>query len=95
MSMAPRLMPGDRLLVWRARSYRPGDVVAARGPDGRLLVKRVVLVGQAELVLVGDNLDHSTDSRDFGPVPLEAVLGRVVYRYAPSHRAGRWGRGGA
>jgi nickel-type superoxide dismutase maturation protease len=92
--MSPLLIPGDRLVVWRAGSYRPGDVVAAHGPDGRLLVKRVVGADQAGLVLVGDNLDYSTDSRHFGPVPLEAVIGRVVYRYAPSHRAGRWPRAG-
>lgn len=91
-SMAPRLEPGDRLLVRKARSYRPDDVVAAHDPEGRLLVKRVAVIGPEGAVLLGDNFAESTDSRDFGPVPLEALVGRVVYRYAPARRAGYWPR---
>ena len=44
-SMAPSILPGDRLLVVRrpSRAYRRGDVVIARDPAeaGRFLVKRV------------------------------------------------------
>lgn len=89
-SMEPTLAPGDRLLVVRLGAPRPGDVVAVadpRRPD-RLLVKRVAAVLGGDVVVRGDRPDHSTDSRSFGPVPRSSVVGRVVRRYAPAHRAG-------
>jgi nickel-type superoxide dismutase maturation protease len=91
--MVPALFPGDRLLVLPARQLRIGDVVAVpdpRRPD-RLLVKRVVGVDQidASVMVAGDNSEASTDSRTFGPVAPDAVVGRAVYRYVPAERAGR------
>ncbi len=65
-------------------------MVAVRDPlqGGRLLVKRVGAVLGDEVVVRGDNEAASTDSREFGPVPAGAVLGRVVRCYAPPWRAG-------
>jgi len=82
-SMEPALAEGDRLLVVRSRRTAPGDVVALRDPrrPSRLLVKRVTSVAGDEVVVHGDNLPASTDSRSFGPVPRRAVVGRVVRRY--------------
>jgi hypothetical protein len=40
------------------------------------------------LEVVGDDPAASTDSREFGPVPLDSVVGRIVYRYGPSGRTG-------
>jgi nickel-type superoxide dismutase maturation protease len=89
-SMRPTLEPGDRLLVVRRRSYRPGAVVAVADPrDGRLLVKRVAAVQpDGRLVVAGDDPEASTDSRTFGPVPRSLVRGEAVHRYAPASRAG-------
>jgi nickel-type superoxide dismutase maturation protease len=90
-SMTPTLLPGDRLLVIRARRLRPGDLVAVPDPrqPHRLLIKRVAATNGGFVELRGDNRDASTDSRVFGPVPEHLVRGRVVRRYAPSERRGR------
>ena len=94
-SMRPALEAGDRLLVvglpwWRPR---PGEVVAVVDPrDGeRVMVKRVAAVdpGDGAITVHGDNPEASTDSRTFGPVRPDQVLGRVVYRYWPDERRGR------
>jgi nickel-type superoxide dismutase maturation protease len=92
-SMIPTLYPGDRLVVARRRRVRVGDIVAARDPRGnRILVKRVSYVEPGGgVMLQGDNSSASTDSREFGAVARSAILGRVVYRYAPAARAGRVG----
>jgi len=90
-SMEPALLPGDRLVVWRTPRACPDDVVAATDPrdPGRTLLKRVAAVDSGGVTLLGDNPDESTDSRQFGPVPPELLVGRAVYRYAPPDRAGR------
>lgn len=96
-SMAPSLLPGDRLLV-ESRSYQgrpplPGEVVLAadpREPD-RELIKRVASIDDstASAELRGDAAEASTDSREFGTVPLSAIRWRAVFRYWPPQRAGR------
>jgi nickel-type superoxide dismutase maturation protease len=100
-SMEPSLLDGDRLVVlsrpWGAR-VRPvaGDVVAVPDPRDpvRMLVKRVASVDRSTgtLEVRGDATGASTDSRDFGPVPLASVVGRVVHRYGPPGRSGPVGR---
>ena len=88
-SMAPSLLPGDRLLVIRARP-RTGDVVLARNPrsPSRELIKRVSSFGAGGVGLRGDNPAASTDERSFGAVPVEAVRWRAVLRYWPLERLG-------
>jgi nickel-type superoxide dismutase maturation protease len=89
-SMQPTLKSGDRLLVIRAGRPRPGHLVVVpdpRQPD-RLLVKRAAAVHGGAVTVRGDNPASSTDSRDFGPVPVQMLKGRAVYRYGPPERAG-------
>jgi signal peptidase I len=38
---------------------------------------------------LGDNSKHSSDSRDWGPVPEENIMGRAVFVYWPF--APHWG----
>lgn len=95
--MAPALLPGDRLLV-ESRSYesrhpRQGEVVLAADPrkPERELIKRVAHVDgtAATADLRGDDPGSSTDSREFGAVPLSAIRWRAIFRYWPPQRAGR------
>lgn len=89
-SMAPTLLPGDRLVARRAPA-RVGDVVLVPDPRDprRELVKRVAAIGPAGAWLRGDNPAASTDARTFGAVPLGPRPWRVVARYWPPRRAGR------
>jgi mitochondrial inner membrane protease subunit 1 len=93
----PALLPGDRLYVDR-RAYRtarpaPGDLVVTRDPErpDRFLVKRVASAestpsAPSSVVLVGDDPTASRDSRQFGPVPLGLLVGRVYRCYHPPDR---------
>ncbi|MEO3746480.1 S24/S26 family peptidase [Plantactinospora sp. B5E13] len=80
-SMAPTLHDGDRLVVRVGRAPAVGDLVVFRArdvvpeTDVPWMVKRVHRVEPDGAVTVrGDNV-HSQDSRHFGAVPPEAVLG--------------------
>ncbi len=95
--MAPALLPGDWLLVeamtYRLRPPRIGEMVLA--PDPRLtsreLIKRVTAINRdtGTVSLAGDAPEASTDSRAFGPVPVDSVCWRVIGRYWPLwHRYG-------
>jgi signal peptidase I len=84
-SMAPTLLPGDRLLVARARP-RHGAIVLALDPrePRRELVKRVASIDPCEIELRGDNSPASTDTR----VAPDAVRWRALVRYWPPNRIG-------
>ncbi len=88
-SMVPLLEPGDEVLVdtraYRKTPPRPGDIVVARHPyrTDLLLIKRVAQVlDNGYCALKGDNPSESTDSRTFGSLPPERILGRVTSRFA-------------
>lgn len=87
-SMEPTLRDGDRILIRPTAAVRCGDVVVAELPGGRGPgVKRVCGAVAGGWWLLGDNPGASTDSRHFGAVPAETVLGRMVWRYRPLLRA--------
>ncbi|MDX1520567.1 MAG: nickel-type superoxide dismutase maturation protease [Anaerolineae bacterium] len=88
-SMLPLLAPGDEVLVdpgaYRRTGPRPGDIVIARHPYRTevTLIKRVEsLTAAGQLVLKGDNPAESTDSRTFGTIGLDQVIGKVTCRFA-------------
>ena len=97
--MVPTLSPGDRVVVlrgvgpWRP-AIRVGDLVALADPrdPSRTMIKRVVGFEAAGLAVRGDNEEGSTDSRHFGPVDSGGLRGRVIFRYHPEDRRGRFGR---
>jgi nickel-type superoxide dismutase maturation protease len=92
-SMRPTLEPGDRLVVLRSRRVLPGQLIVLTDPrrPERLLVKRVVSTEPTAVQVRGDNERASTDSREFGAVARSAIVGRVIYRYAPAGRTGPMG----
>ena len=86
-SMRPGLEPGDYVLVnrWAYRAGMParGDLVVVEDPEisDRFLVKRVSEASDPMQILVkGDNDRVSRDSRAFGPVSLEKLVGKVWLR---------------
>ncbi len=88
--MEPAFQPGDYVIVnrwaYRRREPAPGDVVVLHNPEapGQFLVKRIVSPSPAGgYVVVGDNASHSRDSRHFGPVPRNLIVGKVRVHARP------------
>ena len=73
-----RLPPrGNYLLRWKA--LKKGDVVVFYTPLGEIAVKRCMeIVPGNEFIALGDNSSQSYDSRSYGPVPYNNIIGRVL-----------------
>lgn len=41
------------------------------------------ILGQDEFFVMGDNRNHSNDSRSFDAVPFDHIIGQVIFRYWP------------
>ena len=86
-SMLPDVLPGERVLVNKAAYWlrRPlaGDLVVLRDPrdSSRLLLKRLGAPEGDRWHVLGANAEASTDSRTFGPVGRELLVGKVLFRY--------------
>jgi len=83
-----RGVSGAYLFTWK--EPQKGDIVAAIRPDtGALIIKRVsdfeflIDTEKAKMLkgyfLLGDNKFESSDSREFGAVPMNNILGKVIF----------------
>lgn len=83
-SLIPDYQEGDFVLVSKIPflfiSPHPGQVIAFHMLPYGTLIKRIdqVLEGGESYFVTGTHL-HSVDSRQFGPVPRQAVLGQVIW----------------
>lgn len=87
-------MPGEEMVQDGPRLYADDRLLAelpptATPPPGA--PRREWWNGPDEYFVLGDNPAHSRDSRAFGPVGGERILGRVRLRVWPP---GAWGRVG-
>lgn len=80
--MVPGLQPGQDILSFNW-FYKPevGDLVVIK-KNGKEMIKRVSkILDRKNLIFVtGDNANESTDSRHFGPVSMDQIVGRVIYK---------------
>lgn len=86
-SMLPTLQPGDYILVdtWKHKKnpLSPGTIITFQSPlNGQLTVKRISDINtdtQPErLFVLGDNPEHSFDSRTYGWLDKDMVTGTVT-----------------
>lgn len=90
-------LPGERVVIANGtlRVFGPdypqgvsldesGYLSVAETTDGQV----EVTLGPREVFVLGDNRDHSSDSRAWGPLPVELIVGRAWVRAFPVPRAG-------
>lgn len=89
-------VPGDRIMIQNTEVFVNGapiaePYIAAKTTlfDSGFMQEGVeVTVPQNQLYVMGDNRPRSSDSREFGFITYESVIGKVVYRYFPPQKAG-------
>lgn len=86
-------VPGDVLEIKDGKLYRNGELLEEEyvNDESPITYKNLVppsmgngdltriVVQEGEIFCMGDNRNHSEDSRAIGPVPINDVLGKVVY----------------
>jgi signal peptidase I len=78
LSYGLRLPLSDRYLL-RWSQPQVGDVVIFYTPQGEIAVKRCArITEQNGFIALGDNRVDSYDSRAYGPVPFQQVIGKVL-----------------
>ena len=82
--------PGADLLAIKRVAGRPGDWVPFADAWLRLANDEAWLLSDADdEALAADGQGRPIDSRSYGPVPVEALVGRAWFRYWPVGRMGR------
>lgn len=90
-------LPGDRVVVRNGQlsiynvehpnGYNPDEGMPYASNITTTLGDVDLVVPENELFLVGDNRLNSLDSRYFGTVPVEDVVGELVFRLWPSSQS--------
>ena len=85
-------MPGDRIAVQDGHvirnGRRAGEPFAARCGGGPECDLAPITIPSGHPFLMGDNRGNSGDSRYWGPVPRDQIIGRAVLTYWPVGRIG-------
>lgn len=78
-SMEPAIHEKDIIFVVHKSlaHFNIGNVVLFK-KNSMLMVKRIKKVKMNEFEVEGDNISQSTDSRNFGPIRENEIIGRVV-----------------
>ncbi len=82
-SMEPTLKPGDYVIVNRLAYVfgKPSknDVIVLKSPlqKAKFLIKRIADTKDSKYFVLGDNAELSKDSRHFGPIKRNIIVGKV------------------
>ncbi|HEX7042678.1 MAG TPA: S26 family signal peptidase [Patescibacteria group bacterium] len=79
-SMEPTLYQGQKVLVWKYGLCRVGNIVVLKNPITDLFItKRIKEIKKGKYFVVGDNKNESSDSRDFGWIKRENIIGKILF----------------
>jgi type IV secretory pathway protease TraF len=85
--------PDSDLLAIKRVAAGPGQRVELDEGHLRLAADEAWLLSDAaDADLLAAGAGQPVDSRRYGPVPVEALVGRAWFRYGPPGRIGRLGR---
>lgn len=85
-------LPGDSVLIQDGKLYLNGKLIEENYIsattnlwEGGFTKDGIsFIVPEEELYVMGDNRPRSSDSREFGPIIIDSIIGQVFYRYFPS-----------
>ena len=82
-------LPGDRVAVYKGTLFingHPIDESYIAEPMARDLAE--VVVPKGTVYVMGDNRNASSNSRSWGPLQEDAIIGKAIFRYFPFDAVG-------
>lgn len=82
-------LPGEKVEIKNEKIYINGEVLDESiylNPGTKTFGDLVITLEKDEFFLMGDNRNFSLDSRSFGPVSREYIIGRTWFRGWPFNR---------
>lgn len=76
--MMPTLKAGKIVFAFKSEQYFKDDIVLF-SHDGLDKIKRIANVSSDNVYVLGDNMNHSTDSRVFGSINKSDIKGKVIW----------------
>jgi len=89
-------LPGERIKIQNSKIFVNGQPLSERYLSSEAIIEpgsyfsagSEVIVPEGQYALFGDNRSHSRDSREFGPIVLNSVIGRAFFVYWPPSELG-------
>lgn len=86
-------LEGDHIKIEDGKVYRNGkELKEDYIPEGVTTQEKSysdITVPKDCVFVMGDNREHSTDSRDFGCIPISKVESKVAFRFWPFSKFGK------
>lgn len=86
-------LPGEHVKIENGQVYINGEELeenylqnGVMTPAGRM---NDIIVPSGYIFVLGDNRQNSTDSREFGCIPISKIEGKAIFRFWPFNR---WGK---
>lgn len=84
-------LPGDKVMVENNQVYLNGQLLVENFLPEDFVTEagdfcdegKEITVPESQYLVFGDNRSHSRDSRWFGPINKELILGRALFKYWP------------
>ena len=83
-SMEPQIKTGETVLVSSIQYWfkipKIHDIVAFKDSTNKILIKRIIKIQNGKYFVQGDNKNDSLDSRKFGYISKDKIIGEIIYK---------------
>lgn len=82
-------LPQDRVMLSNNTFYINGsplqeDYIKVNTSEGTYLKEgQEIVIPEGYILAIGDNRPHSSDSRELGPIKIDSIIGKAIFRYWP------------
>ena len=83
-SMQPQIKNGESVLIssipYLFKTPQINDIVAFKDNNEKTLIKRIKKIQNGKYFVEGDNKNDSLDSRKFGSISRNKIIGEVIFK---------------